>query len=194
MWNRSSRCWPRTRGGRCPRSLTGTKATTRSSSSSPRPSRDGGTTATASFRRGLTHNPRSPSTSKTHTPTSAASRTSPASPRPAPYRTSDSPERFRGSHSLPSGKHISRWQEHALHNRQARAAHGLDGSIPSPLVSKKTLGAAVDSGSVGCYLCQRAAADDGLRSLGDYVRAGSRGVVAPLDQEPLGLGPLSRAL
>ena len=31
-WNRSSRCWPRTRAGRCPRSLTSTKATTRSSS------------------------------------------------------------------------------------------------------------------------------------------------------------------
>src|SRR4051794_36306702 len=45
-------------------------------------------------------------------------------------------------------------------------------------------------------LLQRAAARDGLRALGDDLRAGARGVVAALDQQPLrlrtGAGALQR--
>ena len=72
MWNRSSRCWPRTRGWTMPpepHEYQGHDAIKQVY----RPCvRDDGTTPAASFRRGPTPNPRSASTSKTHTPTSAA--------------------------------------------------------------------------------------------------------------------------
>src|SRR4051794_10445866 len=50
------------------------------------------------------------------------------------------------------------------------------------------------SGASAEQLRQRPAADDGLRPLGDDVRAGARLVVAALDQQPLRLGAGSRAL